>query len=341
MGLKLFLASFDLKLFFLLLPLAFFPDVNIELFDVIVLVAPSSVKFKGHWKIAMIFCWMYHPVHVPGGAWCACLSWPRRLSLHRWSAAWLGRSGNMGHSVKLFSKNLTIPNKNCAEKPKLGMLISITNHFLPECWLHFNSSFISFSLIHWDSTVMLFEELRLTSTSNSPTNFSCQHARVVMGVKDRWWISRSWVYHFFKCPFPSCIKALSKLQSIKSFAKSFLLRFLYSSWIQLGAFKSWRFFLKVHHLLIDASAAACNFSWGWLEIKCLTCWGCQSDGRQQPRGTWRVLRALGPKAQSLPLAAWAWGVAGALPVSGFTSLGSFSAFCSGFSSSWKGLPKCL
>jgi len=44
MGLKLFLASSGFLMYLLLLTLAFFTDINIELFNVIVLVAPSSVK---------------------------------------------------------------------------------------------------------------------------------------------------------------------------------------------------------------------------------------------------------------------------------------------------------
>ena len=46
MGLKFFPASSDFLLYLLLLTLAFFTDINIELFSVIVLVAPSS-EIKG------------------------------------------------------------------------------------------------------------------------------------------------------------------------------------------------------------------------------------------------------------------------------------------------------
>ena len=87
MGLKLFLASSGFLMYLLLLTLAFFTDINIELFNVIVLVAPSSVKWKVFWKISMM-CFLSCIIHACGGrTWGAFLSWPRRLSLLRWSVA--------------------------------------------------------------------------------------------------------------------------------------------------------------------------------------------------------------------------------------------------------------
>lgn len=61
MGLKFFLAFSDFLLYLFLLTLAFFTDINIELFSVIVLVAPSSVKWKGLKDFHDVFFAMCYP----------------------------------------------------------------------------------------------------------------------------------------------------------------------------------------------------------------------------------------------------------------------------------------